>query len=160
MCLGDVNRATFFHYRSPLRNDPHLVEGINRQIGRSIGRQFRRAKERRLRPKGTRNFGDFQVIEDDKPPRELEFTPNGAAPISSARPHIHATVADAGSGIAAWDLRCDGHWLLSAYDPEAGCIDWERDEDLAPGTHELTLKLTDSAGNSSTSRHSIIIPKK
>ena len=108
----------------------------------------------------TDHLGDFQVIEDDKPPRELEFTPNGAAPISSARPHIHATVADAGSGIAAWDLRCDGHWLLSAYDPEAGCIDWERDEDLAPGTHELTLKLTDSAGNSSTSRHSIIIPKK
>ena len=108
----------------------------------------------------TDHLGEFQVVEDDKPPRELEFTPNGATPLTSARPRIHVTVADAGSGIAAWELRCDGHWLLSAYDPEAGCIDWERDEDLATGTHELTLKLADNAGNSSTSKHSIIIPKK
>jgi hypothetical protein len=108
----------------------------------------------------TDRLGDFRVIEDDQPPRELEFAPGGTAPITSSRPRIHASVSDAGSGIAAWDLRCDGRWLLSAYDPEAGCIDWERDEDLAPGTHEITLTLTDGAGNSSTSKHAVIVPKK
>jgi hypothetical protein len=108
----------------------------------------------------TDRLGDFRVIEDDQPPRELEFAPGGTAPINSARPRIHASVSDAGSGIAAWSLRCDGRWLLSAYDPEAGRVDWERDEDLAAGAHEITLKLTDNAGNSSTAKHAIIIPKK
>ena len=108
----------------------------------------------------TDRLGDFRVIEDNQPPRELEFAPGGATPVTSARPHIHASVSDAGSGIAAWDLRCDGRWLLSAYDPEAGRIDWERDENLAPGAHELTLTLTDGAGNTATTKHAVIIPKK
>ena len=108
----------------------------------------------------TEHLGDFRVIEDDRPPRELEFTPGGKTPVTSLRPRIHASVLDAGSGIAAWKLLCDGHWLLSAYDPEAGCIDWERDEDLAPGAHEITLTLTDGAGNSSTMKHGVVVPKK
>ncbi len=108
----------------------------------------------------TDRLGDFRVIEDDQAPRELEFAPGATTPITSARPHIHASVSDAGSGIAAWDLRCDGAWLLSAFDPETGRVDWERDEDLAPGTHEITLTLTDDAGNTSSKKHTIIIPKK
>jgi hypothetical protein len=108
----------------------------------------------------TDRLGDFRVLEDDQPPRELEFSPDGAAPITSFRPRIHASVSDAGSGVAAWDLRCDGRWMLSAYDPEAGRIDWERDEDLDAGAHEITLTLTDNAGNSSATKHTIIIPKK
>ena len=105
-------------------------------------------------------LGDFRVLEDDEAPRELEFAPNGSAPLTTRRPRMHAAVADAGSGIASWDLRCDGRWLLSAYDPEAGRINWERDEDLPPGPHEITLRLTDNAGNSSSSKHSIILPEK
>ena len=108
----------------------------------------------------TERLGEFKIVEDDQPPREQGFTPGGATPVKSLRPRIHASVSDADSGIAAWSLRCDGRWLLSAYDPEAGTIQWERDEDLAPGAHELTLTLTDGAGNSSTSKHGIVIPKK
>ena len=108
----------------------------------------------------TERLGDFRVLVDDEAPRALEFAPNGSAPLTTLRPRMHASVTDAGSGIASWDMRCDGHWLLSAYDPEADRVDWERDEDLPPGPHEITLRLTDGAGNSSIAKHPIIIPEK
>jgi len=108
----------------------------------------------------TDHLGDFQIVQDDEAPREQGFTPSGSAPVKSSRPRIHASVSDAGSDIAAWELRCDGRWLLSSYDPEAELINWERDEDLPPGTHEITVTLTDGAGNTVTTKHKITVSRK
>ena len=65
------------------------------------------------------------------------------------RPRIRVAVADRGSGISEWGLYCGDRWLLSAYDPDAGEIIWEGDEELPGPAADLRLTLTDRAGNQS-----------
>ncbi len=102
--------------------------------------------------------GLYRVAEDDSPPRITELVPGELSPVGSRRPVIRASVADSDSGVASWSLTCGGQWLLSAYDPEAGRVTWERDADLPPGEQELVLTVTDGVGNRAGLKRTVMVP--
>jgi len=92
-------------------------------------------------------LGTFAVDEDTAAPRLRDWALEDGAVTQTRRPRVVATVSDAGSGVAAWSLRCGDQWLLSAYDAYDGRVVWELDEDLPPGPQTLTLRVEDGAGN-------------
>ena len=102
----------------------------------------------------TRELGDYMAMEDAVPPRVTKVSPADGASVGR-RPEIQAAVEDSGSGIADIRVTANGHWLLTAYDPEAGCIAWERDEDLPSGQIALEIQVTDHAGNVTTVRREV-----
>ena len=93
------------------------------------------------------------VREDSEPPVLADIVPSG--PVAGKRPSIRATVTDNLSGIKDVRVTCDGKWMLFAYDPERQAIEWEQDEDLLAGTHELEFCVTDCAGNVTSQKHVI-----
>ena len=98
----------------------------------------------------TNALGAFAVLEDNQPPTIRDIVPAKDAAISGDRPTIRARIADTGSGIEAYRITCNGQWLLTAYDPERGTIEWEQDQDLPKAPRELRLTVTDAAGNTTT----------
>lgn len=84
-------------------------------------------------------FGEFAVLEDTTPPTIWDITLNKGI--------ISARVADAASGIAKADITCNGEWLLTAYDPDAGRVKLEPSETLPPPPWKFTVTATDEAGN-------------
>lgn len=106
----------------------------------------------------TRSPGLFMALEDTAPPSFANVVPADGYAAQTRRPAIRADVSDSGSGIAGYSITCGGRWLLAAFDPERGQIFWEQDEDLPPGTQELTYVLTDEAGNSKSYSRRITIP--
>ena len=98
-------------------------------------------------------FGQFALLEDTSPPTISDIAIQSPQPagaegrLQRSRPTISARVADSASGIADVTVTCNGQWLLAAYDPEAGRVNWERDEDLPPPPWEFTFTATDNAGN-------------
>lgn len=115
------------------------------------------AQAGRLQASTTR-LGYVTVLEDTLPPVITGFQPGADGPVSSRRPVIRAKISDIGSGIAKYALRCGEQWLLTAYDPEQSLLTWERDTDLPPGTQELRLTLTDTAGNTRTLTRTVSVP--
>jgi len=106
----------------------------------------------------TRSFGTFAVLEDTTAPTLDDVLPAQGYRAQTRRPLIQATIGDVGSGIDRIDVRCDGKWLLVAYDPERQHIAWERDEELTPGTHEIVFTITDNAGNTTTRTRTVTVP--
>jgi len=102
-------------------------------------------------------LGTFALLEDTTPPVIADFVPANGATVPVPRPRIAARVSDGASGIADVSLTCNGEWLLAAYDPEAGCVAWERDADLPRGAAELVLTVTDQAGNVSMATRRITV---
>jgi len=98
----------------------------------------------------TQDLGAFAVLEDNLAPTISEIVPSGPVPASEKRPKISAKVSDTGSGMRNVTVTCDGQWLLVAYDPERGRIEWEQDEDLPDGPWELVFTAIDEAGNTKT----------
>lgn len=98
----------------------------------------------------TQDLGAFAVLEDNIPPALSEIVPSGPIPASQRRPKIAAKVSDTGSGMRNVTVTCNGQWLLVAYDPERGRIDWEQDEDLPEGPKEFVFTAVDEAGNTKT----------
>ena len=98
-------------------------------------------------------FGEFALLEDTTPPTISDIgiqaprTAGTEGRLQRSRPTISARVADSASGIADVTVTCNGQWLLAAYDPEAGRVDWERDQDLAPPPWQFTFTATDNTGN-------------
>ncbi|MFH1570112.1 MAG: M23 family metallopeptidase [Gemmatimonadota bacterium] len=97
-----------------------------------------------------RKLGRFAVLADRTPPqiRDLEPADNGRA--ASRRPRLRAGIADAGSGIGREqdiELSLDGRRLISVYDPEAATVEYRPEQDLAPGRHELVVRVRDLCGN-------------
>ncbi len=107
----------------------------------------------------TRSFAPFALMEDRQAPHFSEITPPDGYRAQTRRPHLRAKVADAGSGLVSWSIRCAGAWLLAAYDPEDGLIAWERDEDLPPGKHIVRFEAADKAGNTAHSERQVLIPE-
>ncbi len=107
----------------------------------------------------SRRLGVFAALEDDRAPEAGPLrVGDGKSAIATPRPPVSAAARDAGSGIAEWELTLDGRWLLSAYDPEADLIHWERDEDLPSGEHELRLRVRDNAGNETSVTRRVRVP--
>jgi len=87
-------------------------------------------------------FGEFALLEDVTPPVIRDIAVSGGT--------VSARVADAASGIAKADITCNGQWLLTAYDPDAGRVKLEPYETLPPPPWEFAVTATDKAGNSAT----------
>ena len=97
----------------------------------------------------TQQFGTYAILEDNQAPVISDITVGGD-PAQTQRPSIHASITDAGSGIAEVTVTCDGKWLLCGYDPERACVDWERDADLPRNAATLVFVAKDKAGNATT----------
>ncbi|HEY3323310.1 MAG TPA: tandem-95 repeat protein, partial [Planctomycetota bacterium] len=64
------------------------------------------------------------------------------------RPIIGATYSDALSGVQSAVFTLDGNTVLETSEAD---LTWQPDEDLVYGTHEISLTVTDNAGNSTIS---------
>lgn len=106
----------------------------------------------------TSSLGSFAILEDTRPPTLAKVLPEDNYTAQTRRPKIEAQIADDGSGVETIDVRLDGQWLLTAYDPERARINWERDVDLPTGTHSLVFTLTDAAGNVNKLERTLTIP--
>ncbi len=97
----------------------------------------------------TSNLGVFAAMADLTPPSvTLTHPAADAPPAANRRPEIRARVSDNASGIADIRVTANGKWLLCEYDPFAsGAVIWQQDEDLPLGENEITVRVTDAAGN-------------
>ncbi|HDP33719.1 MAG TPA: M23 family metallopeptidase [Candidatus Hydrogenedentes bacterium] len=105
-----------------------------------------------------RDFGVYAVFEDILPPTIGDLFPPDQYTAQTRRPIISATIADVGSGIAAFEIRANGQWLLAEYAPDENRLAWERDHDLASGDLELVFRVMDNAGNATVVRRTVHIP--
>ncbi len=107
----------------------------------------------------TRALGAYALLEDDTPPVIANISPPQQYQAKTKRPIIAATITDAASGIASYEVTAGGVWLLTAYDPDQRRIAWERDHDLPSGPQEIVFRVTDKAGNVATAKRTVIIPQ-
>lgn len=86
-----------------------------------------------------REFGDFTILTDTKPPNVTRIYVNNQA--------VRFKVSDNLSGIASYEANINGKWLLLNYDAKNGILHSERMDpnELIQGDFELTV--TDQAGN-------------
>jgi hypothetical protein len=102
-------------------------------------------------------FGTFSVLADEDPPTIGRVTIGSDGNRGPKRPSIRIPIHDQGAGIADYSVMCGSTWLLMAYDPENDVLDWEQDMDLPSGDQALSIKVTDHAGNVSTSLHPLFV---
>lgn len=107
----------------------------------------------------TRAFGAYALLEDDTPPVIANISAPQQYQAKTRRPIIAATITDAASGIASYEVTAGGVWLLTAYDPDQNRIVWERDHDLPSGPLEIIFRVTDKAGNAAIAKRTVIIPQ-
>lgn len=95
----------------------------------------------------TREFGNFVILEDKVPPTlQVIYVNNQAA---------RFRIKDALSGIHSFEAILNGKWLLMNYDAKSGTLMSEKlnKHELLRG--ELTLTVTDNAGNKKIYKHRI-----
>ncbi len=96
---------------------------------------------------------------DTVPPTVTELTPADRATVQTMRPEISARVADTGgSGVDALTLQVviDQDELTPVASMAAGRTVVVPPADLAPGAHQITLEISDQAGNTTSARWSIV----
>lgn len=103
-------------------------------------------------------LGAFGVLVDSHMPQISDVSPSEGAVLTSSRPRVRAKVSDQGSGIAGVTVTFGGDWLLCGWDPETGWVEWEQDNNLKSGEHELVITLTDRAGNTTVNRRTLTAP--
>jgi hypothetical protein len=92
--------------------------------------------------------GVVSMRRDTLAPMIREISPSANAPVLSARPKIHCKIDDNLSGFRdSVEVRIDGRWCIPILDPEAGTLTSTPHFDLAPGKHQLDIKVTDRVGN-------------
>lgn len=87
----------------------------------------------------TRNFGNFTILQDSVPPEIRTVALNA----SQAKFRIR----DGLSGIASFEAKIDGKWLLMMYDPKTATIWSEKLDKARPLKGQFELTVTDNAGN-------------
>ena len=98
-------------------------------------------------------LGTFALMKDDEPPQIYFVSPGDRKISRNSLPEIRIRLTDNFSGIE--DDRdilvsVDGRWLIPEYDPERGILSTSPDQKLGEGGHQLDVRATDAAGNSST----------
>lgn len=93
----------------------------------------------------TRDFGEFVVLEDTVPPT--------IRPISMNSSGVRFRINDDLSGIANFEARINGEWLLMLYDSKTGTIWSERLDKTKPLKGNLTLVVTDRSNNEAMFTH-------
>ena len=73
------------------------------------------------------------------------------ASLAGAR-SIRLRMSDDFSGIATFEGRVDGEWVLFAYDPKNTLIEHRFDGRVSRGSHVLEVRATDGVGNTTTYR--------
>lgn len=99
----------------------------------------------------TRELGTFYPLTDAKPPvvRLLESTPR----------LVSARIQDDLSGIASFRAKVNGQWVLMNYEYKNRYIWSEKSDQMQPFEGEVTLEVTDRAGNVTVINSVIAEPK-
>ncbi len=145
--------------RFPLPSDYENSDRVDmyRRRGNSYSRESAVIEDNQLVIR-TRQLGTYQAMEDRTSPQVSDILPTQGYHAQTRRPHIRATVSDAGSGIANWRVTCSGEWLLVKYDPDHSRIEWERDHELPSGSQTILFEVTDGAGNVSRIERTVVVP--
>jgi Membrane proteins related to metalloendopeptidases len=86
----------------------------------------------------TRNFGTFTLAEDQTGP--------SIRPVRISRDEIRFTIRDDLSGIASFEAKVNGEWVLMRYEHKKSLI-WSETLDKQPLQGAVILRVTDQAGN-------------
>ncbi len=99
-----------------------------------------------FRGKITKTLGDLFLDVDDSPPSVSSL--RVSAP--SRRPLATFRISDGGSGIEYDDLKMyiDGNVAIPEIDGEHHRVQYQASDSLERGSHLLTIRLKDQAGNS------------
>ena len=87
----------------------------------------------------SQELGDFAILRDTEPPSIRRIQINS----TSARFRVHDNL----SGIAHFEAKVDGNWLLMNYDYKTGILQSERLDKTKPLKGDLQLRVIDHAGN-------------
>ena len=91
-----------------------------------------------FRPK---EFGTYQILHDDTPP---VVETRSVSPGS-----LVFKISDALSGIASFECRVNGEWVLMEYEYKNGLL-WSESLDSKPFSGEIVLRVTDNCNNLKT----------
>ena len=97
-----------------------------------------------------RQLGRFALLADERPPTVRITSPPSGSVTEDPRPLLTARVLDGGSGIGREEdviMALNGKRLISVYDPEADRVEFQVEEDLAPGEYRLDVTGRDRCGN-------------
>ena len=104
----------------------------------------------------TRELGTF-VIQTDTIPPKINL-------LEASTRRIRGYIGDATSGVDYYKAFVNGEWVLLNFDSKKGYIWSEKQDETKPFEGELTLEVTDRAGNSSILRvelkDPVVAPKK
>lgn len=128
--------------------------GLVRVDSEGLSWQGGRVEDDTLRASVSRG-GLYALLVDDRPP-EPRWT-RGQRPGRARRPVLVWQVTERLSGVSHAELFVDGALALPRYDPDTGRLLWKPDADLAPGTHDLQLRIEDRAGNNGDWRNELRI---
>ena len=98
-----------------------------------------------------REFGDFQLVEDQVPPVITPLQPMEGASLGSASRIAFSVKDDLGS-LRDFTAELDGSWLCFTNDKAQAFI-YIFDEHCPPGSHILKVTATDVAGNKTTKEY-------
>ena len=158
----------------PFAEDPDLVikmpDGIKnpRQVGvylRDSGRWWffpsEREKDGSALKASIGHLGSFALMRDSTPPALGEVQPRNKSIVTDKTPLIFFSLSDEGSGLSEGGmvLMLDGKKVISEWQPFKGRVVYQPDRDLPKGPHELSLTVTDRAGNTSRTKSSFTIAK-
>ena len=104
--------------------------------------------------------GRIAVLADRQPPYVKPISPNPGGTIQNRRPLLKAYVEDKGSGIKGSDsisMFIDNIEAYGEYDFEAHTVSYTLFNELDPGKHTVTVKVTDRTGNVQTREWSFTI---
>jgi hypothetical protein len=90
----------------------------------------------------TREFGTFTVMND--------LTPPVIKPVYVNNQSARFKISDDLSGIASYEAKINGKWLLMHYDAKSASIWSQRLDKTEPLKGEFVLMVTDRAGNKQT----------
>jgi hypothetical protein len=98
-------------------------------------------------------LGKFFITTDTRPPVLTPINIRSGRNMANEK-MIAFKMADDIAGVDTFDGYVDGHWVLFQYDPRIRTIFYVFDEHVSPGTHELTMKITDRVHNLTVQKYS------
>ena len=98
-----------------------------------------------------REFGDFQLVEDNVAPVITPLERLEGAELSKAA-RIAFSVKDDLGAVRRWRAELDGAWLCFTNDKGLAWI-YKFDQHCPPGPHTLRVSVEDMAGNSTTEEY-------
>jgi hypothetical protein len=91
-----------------------------------------------------RDFGLFQLVDDQEPPvvTPLDFKDGARLSLKSS---ISVSVRDNLDATRDFRAELDGHWLM--FSQRSNIFTYHFDDHFSPGDHILTVAISDEAGN-------------